>query len=119
MAVVAHAPNGKGKHTHVQEGGANTSNLNLSVSSVPQRHVRGSREPADKAVGPNAGHKKGCHVCYKCGKSRRDGADLQACAACLAAWYCGRECQRAHWLLHKGDCKAKRDSQGEATAGRL
>jgi len=27
------------------------------------------------------------------------------CAKCHGAWYCGRQCQKAHWKTHKPACK--------------
>lgn len=51
--------------------------------------------------------KKKCKVCAHCGKSSGGGAKLQACAGCLEVAYCGRDCQRSHWLLHKSFCKAR------------
>jgi len=27
------------------------------------------------------------------------------CSACRAVVYCGPRCQRAHWRVHKGDCR--------------
>ena len=30
---------------------------------------------------------------------------LRACSKCVRAFYCGRDCQRAHWARHKSVCK--------------
>ncbi len=36
------------------------------------------------------------------------GLQLQACSRCGEAWYCGRECQVAHWREgHKAECGGK------------
>lgn len=48
--------------------------------------------------------KKQKHVCAQCGKSRRDGVKLQACARCNDALYCVQDCQRRHWPSHKRAC---------------
>ncbi|XP_021285151.1 LOW QUALITY PROTEIN: histone-lysine N-methyltransferase ASHR1-like [Herrania umbratica] len=42
-------------------------------------------------------------LCQRCFKS--DGALLK-CASCNIAWYCGAECQRLDWKLHKLECRA-------------
>jgi len=31
--------------------------------------------------------------------------DLKACGKCLIAAYCSKECQLAHWIIHKVECK--------------
>ncbi|PNH09955.1 hypothetical protein TSOC_003367 [Tetrabaena socialis] len=36
------------------------------------------------------------------------GLPLRACGRCGGAWYCRRECQAAHWGVHKGACGAHR-----------
>ncbi|OIW22897.1 hypothetical protein CONLIGDRAFT_657872 [Coniochaeta ligniaria NRRL 30616] len=45
--------------------------------------------------------------CFNCGKI---GADihkhLEKCSRCKEAWYCNRDCQRAHWKAHKPYCAA-------------
>ena len=38
------------------------------------------------------------------GESERKAAG-KVCTGCKVAWYCGRECQVAHWKVHKGVCK--------------
>lgn len=48
--------------------------------------------------------KKTGRACALCGKSKSDGLKLQACAACKAVCYCGRDCQRSHWPTHKAAC---------------
>lgn len=42
-------------------------------------------------------------LCAACGK---EGAP-KACARCHIMWYCGPECQRAHWQEHKAVCLKK------------
>lgn len=47
-------------------------------------------------------------VCARptCGKTPADvGGELQRCARCKEAYYCGRECQSEDWKRHGGDCK--------------
>jgi len=44
-------------------------------------------------------------ACLECHKY---GITLLKCSGCRAAYYCGRECQVAHWPTHKGACAAKK-----------
>ncbi len=41
-------------------------------------------------------------TCAACGKP---GKTLSVCGACRNMRYCGRECQRKHWPVHKKSCK--------------
>ena len=43
-------------------------------------------------------------VCAGCGI---ESGTARACGGCEAAWYCGVECQRAHWRTHKPACKPR------------
>lgn len=49
-------------------------------------------------------------MCAGCGASA--GVKLRKCAGCSATWYCGKECQRTHWPLHKQDRKTRRAQAG-------
>lgn len=41
------------------------------------------------------------NVCASCGLTENH---VMACSRCKIIKYCSRECQRAHWSLHRGDC---------------
>ncbi|PSC73066.1 ankyrin [Micractinium conductrix] len=47
----------------------------------------------------NANLERGA-ACFNCGKA----GTTRRCTGCLAALYCSRNCQRAHWKEHKGRC---------------
>ncbi|GKT63207.1 MYND finger domain-containing protein [Colletotrichum tofieldiae] len=43
---------------------------------------------------------------FYCGKVRADlGKTPKKCGRCERAWYCGIDCQKAHWKFHKPLCK--------------
>lgn len=43
--------------------------------------------------------------CFKCGKVEVDlGKAPSKCARCQRAWYCDKDCQKAHWKGHKSVC---------------
>ena len=44
-------------------------------------------------------------LCAACGKKRASNR----CARCLKVCYCNAECQRAHWSVHKRNCKGCSD----------
>jgi tetratricopeptide (TPR) repeat protein len=39
-----------------------------------------------------------------CARTGCEAVGARACARCRAEWYCGAECQRAHWRAHKPTC---------------
>lgn len=41
-------------------------------------------------------------ACFACGKEH---VPLEQCSQCKVALYCGRQCQAAHWGVHKSACK--------------
>ncbi|TGJ78966.1 hypothetical protein E0Z10_g9806 [Xylaria hypoxylon] len=49
---------------------------------------------------------RGTGTCAACGKAKsKKGKELLVCARCKKQKYCSRECQRANWAAHKGECK--------------
>ena len=46
-------------------------------------------------------------VCANCGKGEEEGSNLKSCAACKLVKYCSRDCQQAHRLKHKRECKKR------------
>lgn len=48
--------------------------------------------------------------CFKCGKMEVDTRKApKKCGRCKRAWYCGTECQKAHWAGHKSTCIDPKD----------
>jgi hypothetical protein len=49
-----------------------------------------------------------CSSCLK--EPAEGGADLLRCMGCATAWYCNKECQRAHWKKggHREFCRSLR-----------
>ncbi|KAJ1628473.1 hypothetical protein T492DRAFT_875124 [Pavlovales sp. CCMP2436] len=50
--------------------------------------------------------------CVGCGKTRK----LRACSKCLTAKFCGAECVRRMWPVHKQSCKTFAAAWEEAAA---
>jgi tetratricopeptide (TPR) repeat protein len=46
-------------------------------------------------------------ICANCGKpdDPSEGLALKMCGGCKRVWYCGSECSRANWPIHKVPCK--------------
>jgi len=47
---------------------------------------------------------KDAKACVTCMKAVPEVAKLKSCKACRSVYYCSKECQRAHWPLHKREC---------------
>lgn len=48
-----------------------------------------------------------------CGATR----SLRRCAGCLAVLYCGEACNRAHWRVHRSECRRVQAARSPAAAG--
>lgn len=46
------------------------------------------------------------HECGLCKKKERSCGEFMNCSRCKKVVYCGRECQKKHWKVHKSECKA-------------
>lgn len=50
------------------------------------------------------------HLCAACGADDKDdGKELSCCARCKDRKYCSKECQKAHWKMHKVICTKPAD----------
>jgi len=47
------------------------------------------------------------HIDYVCNVCKISKTKLLTCARCKLVWYCGTDCQRADWPLHKLVCRKK------------
>jgi len=84
-----------------------TSLLGFSISTTR------TQDHSLRAAGPGPG-------CSGCGKRPQTGKHLLRCAACLVTFYCGAECQRAAWKVHKPACnaaKVQREGGGGGPSG--
>ena len=51
-----------------------------------------------------------CALCRLMG-SEEDGVFLKRCAGCDVTHYCSRQCQHAHWGVHKASCVRSRGAR--------
>jgi hypothetical protein len=73
-----------------------------SVTGLPMCSGCGERKPVTSAPTGDI------ETCAACGRS---GADLKRCGGCRLVMYCGADCQRADWTVHKEVCKMARAEQ--------
>src|SRR5579871_1791540 len=74
--------------------------------------------------GPSARHDTigNCHLksnfCAKCsagyGNNPLPPHKLRLCSACKNAAYCDKDCQKAHWSVHKAQCLVLREKHKKA-----
>lgn len=77
--------------------------------------LRGPRSaPMDRKFGAKCTQCNGiASKCSKCGAGMDSCAHCgqpvgrsNCCSRCHTTYYCGRECQRAHWKIHKSECRS-------------
>lgn len=59
----------------------------------------------------------GFKECSKDDSELEEGKKLKKCAKCLDVMYCSKECQTAHWKVHKKICKTPEERR-KAEKGR-
>eukprot|EP00884_Botryococcus_braunii_P001214 jgi/Botrbrau1/11093/Bobra.0219s0004.2 len=70
--------------------------------------MNGGREAGDGVhAGVKTPRRKKVSACATCGKAVGGAVKLRECSKCRAVRYCGRDCQVAHWPVHKLVCKPK------------
>mmetsp|Transcript_2923 Transcript_2923/g.4231 ORF Transcript_2923/g.4231 Transcript_2923/m.4231 type:complete len:242 (-) Transcript_2923:147-872(-) len=67
-----------------------------------------TKEAAKESAAQHNTHYKGKNAKQICAKCKLDGptmgVTLSVCSRCKNVYYCGRECQRADWKVHKKHC---------------
>ncbi|KAG9038160.1 hypothetical protein FRB95_002600 [Tulasnella sp. JGI-2019a] len=82
-----------------------------SAQPRQRKHTKGpssSQAGMTKSSGPHTRHD--LTQCQQCWVSKSEGDRFRKCAKCLTAIYCSKECQRAHWKIHKSQCAIKAQS---------
>jgi MYND finger len=55
-------------------------------------------------------------VCAECGATESSGKAINRCQACKSIHYCGQNCQKKHWPLHRPECLRIRGKPVSAAA---
>ena len=66
---------------------------------------------APPAAPPTTSGTERCANFNTCGKTVLGGPGAGLCAGCRCVAYCSRECQAAHWAVHKAPCKEMRNTK--------
>uniref|UniRef100_A0A1I8FU03 MYND-type domain-containing protein n=1 Tax=Macrostomum lignano TaxID=282301 RepID=A0A1I8FU03_9PLAT len=85
---------GKSKETFSTTATANRSSKNQDSSE--KKVADNNKDFIDRLIDPRIG------ACSQCGKG---AGSCRRCGACTNRWYCGRECQRKDWPMHKQECQ--------------
>lgn len=56
-------------------------------------------------------------ICRQCGVLSTEHTPHQVCSGCKYARYCNRDCQKAHWKIHKPRCEERRNMYSNAVYG--
>lgn len=82
-------------------------NVEAPGQLIPAKVMREMSQQLRKEMDQPVENKYGYDVCGGCGaKDGMGGASLLACGKCKKRKYCGTECQKKHWKLHKQVCEA-------------
>lgn len=67
---------------------------------------------------PNFADLSSMASCAQCGKTAAaDSTPLKRCAKCKSTTYCSRDCQKAHWKVHKKTCDRGASASGSSSHG--
>eukprot|EP01041_Mallomonas_annulata_P000541 gene541-1034_t len=87
-----------------------TANSHISLASAISPSSSSSRSEIRPASSSANSLVKDQNVHNSCGHCEKSVVKLSQCGRCKQISYCGRECQVAHWKIHKKDCTKIRES---------
>jgi hypothetical protein len=74
-------------------------------AAMAQCQLVGDEQRRAQAMEIKAERQSAASVCAACGaRAGQPGVRLQMCSRCQRVYYCGPDCQRAHWRAHKAEC---------------
>ena len=79
-------------------------------SNLPREQVIRAESALMAARGRDGVEYASCALCRLMG-SEEDGVFLKRCAGCDVTHYCSRQCQHAHWGVHKASCVRSRGAR--------
>ncbi|CZT49142.1 uncharacterized protein RSE6_09940 [Rhynchosporium secalis] len=75
-----------------------------SSSGPPQENTDTQAESSSTSSSTNPTTPPTCTCCHK---APTDTKPLKPCTKCQSVSYCGKECQKAHFKVHKKECAKK------------
>uniref|UniRef100_A0A0W0FS35 MYND-type domain-containing protein n=1 Tax=Moniliophthora roreri TaxID=221103 RepID=A0A0W0FS35_MONRR len=81
------------------------SSLSATIATMPSNKSKG-KVPLMKSHSRITGH---CHTCQKSPQDLGRDKPFAACSKCREVVYCGVECQRENWPVHKLACALSRE----------
>lgn len=76
-----------------------------NIMSMIMAPVKMARE---QGIGSKEKQRVALNTCGNCGMEEKALAQFPGCSVCKKTYYCGKECQKAHWKIHKNDCCEKK-----------
>lgn len=80
---------------------AEQARIRRSAAAAAAPSTSGSTAAATSASTPGA--PSDAKTCASCGMAL---SKAKRCGACQGVWYCGANCQRKHWPIHRQECKS-------------
>jgi len=85
----------------------------IAAIPIPEMGTPASDGRSEVPLSDSKREDKKQSLCVVCGTA---GTPSRKCSVCRSVYYCGEECQQAHWREHKSVCKARAKQGIHATS---